>query len=106
MTIFEGSFEGPGPVDPVISIQDSILDSPDVVDLALSNGAREFITKHPNATHLIIQLRGISGSGAQDIGIEPNRITWRFNLYGLPFCSIDIDFDPYTGEFLGSFIRE
>ncbi len=106
MSIFEGSFEGPGPVDPVISLEPSILDSPDVVDLALSHGAREFIIKYPNARDLLIQFTGTSGSAAEELGIEPMRLSWRVGLSNLPLSSINLYFDPYTGEFLGSILRE
>jgi hypothetical protein len=106
MTVFEGSFEGPDTSDPAISLDDSILDSTQVADLALSHGAREFITKHPSARRLLIQLCGLSGAAADELGLQAMRPTWRVGISDLPLYSINLLFDPYSGEFLGSILRE
>lgn len=106
MNTYDNIIEGTTPVDPLISLDESILDSTEVVDLALAFGARDFISNHPNAEELLIQLRGTSSSAAEYLGIEPMRITWRVAIYNLSECSINLLFDPYTGEFLGSIVRE
>lgn len=106
MTVFDGSFEGPDTSNPLISLEESILDSPQVAELALSHGVREFIARHPDATRVLIQLRGISGAAADELGIQAMRPVWRVGLSELPIASIDLLFDPYTGEFLGSIVRE
>ena len=74
MKTFDSIIEGPSPVDPLISLDDSILDSAEVVDLALSFGARDFISNHPNVENLLIQLAGTSGAAAEELGIDPEII--------------------------------
>jgi hypothetical protein len=93
-------------IDPIVPLLDSILDSQDALDLALNHGVSEFIGRHPGADEILIQLKGLSGSAAERLGLESFRLAWRVSLRSLPTTAIEDYFDPFTGEFLGSIVRE
>jgi hypothetical protein len=102
----EGYIEEPRQDNQPIPLQDSLLDSTDVVDLALALGGQAFIDRHPEARNLLIQLAPLSGSAAEDLAMEGKLLVWRVGFFSIPTRSIDLYFDPFTGGFLGSIVRD
>jgi hypothetical protein len=98
--------EEPRPENLPIPLEASILDSAEVVDLALAQGGQAFIDRHPGARDLLVQLVAISGAAADELGLERSRPIWRVAIFSLPTPGIDLIFDPYNGQFLGSILRD
>jgi hypothetical protein len=102
----EGYIEEPRQDNQPIPLEASLLDSAEVVDLALAHGGQAFIDRHPGARDLLVQLVAISGAAADELGLERSQPIWRVAIFSLPTPGIDLIFDPFTGEFLGSILQE
>jgi hypothetical protein len=97
--------EGRKSVRPPIEQGDWVVDSIEIGELAFQR-ARGFLLEHPEVAQMDMQLAGLSGSSADHINGEAGDLVWSVMFYSSPGTSLDLYYDPLTGEFLGEILRE
>lgn len=97
--------EGRRSVRPPIDREDWTVDSIQVGGLALQR-ARDFLRQHPEVAQMDIQLAGLSGSAADQVTGETGDLVWSVMFYSSPETSLDLYFDPLSGEYLGRVLRD
>jgi hypothetical protein len=105
ITTFESTIDPPSRKNEPIPIEDSVLDAPEVFKMALQHSGSSLISSHQNITDILIQLVPLSGAAAEEIGRVTFQPVWRVALSNST-KSINLLFDPFTGDFLGSINRE
>jgi hypothetical protein len=67
------------------------LDSPEIFDIVVKNGATEFLLQHPDSTNWYLQFPGYGAP-------NPDDVLWRV-AFGEPYAdTLDVYVDPVTGE--------
>ncbi len=87
--------------DPPINREDWDVDSIEAARIAFDNRGKEFLYEHPEADRAMLQLTRVSGSAAENTGLEMNRIVWVMHYYQLRGVELRVFVDPITGEIIG-----
>lgn len=97
--------EGKRHVEPSIDEGDWVIDSVEISRQAIQR-ADEFINENPDADEMKVQLRGVAGAAANQIDAQPGELAWRVQFYAWPNPSLDLYFDPVSGDLIGGILRE